>query len=178
MRKHPFSPRTRRLGATSLRSCARLRLRGYPPLRFGAFTFGCTFALRCIIRSPIRAVRLRMEYHPSPSITVSTAPYASRRPCALRSPVALRLTPLRYSSRIPFPCCSASAPYCRAKRGYEQCQSFGLCLAQMKDGLAGLLMRNASLKDFYCSRFFHGAVKANCQTLNGIALKGETLTGQ
>ena len=66
-------------------------------------TFGCTFALRCIIRSPIRAVRLRMEYHPSPSITVSTAPYASRRPCALRSPVALRLAPSRCSSRIPFP---------------------------------------------------------------------------
>ena len=33
---HPPSPRTRRLGATSLRSCARLR-RIYPPLRFGAF---------------------------------------------------------------------------------------------------------------------------------------------
>ena len=92
----------RHLAVTSLRSCARLRLRGYPPLRFGAFTFGCTFALRCIIRSPIRAVRLRMEYHPSPSITVSPAPYASRRPCALRSPVALRFTPLRCSSRIPF----------------------------------------------------------------------------
>ena len=59
-------------------------------------TFGCMFALRCIIRPPIRAVRLRMEYHPSPSITVSTAPYASRRPCALRSPVALRLSPSRY----------------------------------------------------------------------------------
>ena len=73
-------------------------------------TFGCTFALRCIIRSPIRAVRLRMEYHPSPSITVSPAPYASRSPCALRSPVALRFTPLRYSSRIPFPCCGATAP--------------------------------------------------------------------
>ena len=86
----------RHLAVTSLRSCARLRLRGYPPLRFGAFTFGCTFTLRCIIRSPIRAVRLRMEYHPSPSITVSTAPYASRRTCALRSPVALRFTPLRY----------------------------------------------------------------------------------
>jgi hypothetical protein len=48
----------------------------------------------------------------------------------------------------------------------------------MKDGLAGLLMRNANLKDFHCTRFFHGAVKANCQTLNGIALKGKTLTGQ
>ena len=39
-------------------------------------------------------------------------------------------------------------------------------------------MRNTNLKDFHCTRFFHGAVKANCQTLNGIALKGETLTGQ
>ena len=121
---HPFSPRTRHLAVTSLRSCARLRLRGYPPLRFGAFTFGCTFALRCIIRSPIRAVRLRMEYHPSPSITVSPAPYASRRPCALRSPVALRLSPSRYWSRIPFPSCGASAPYSRAKRGMEQYMSF------------------------------------------------------
>ena len=34
---HLLCPRTRRLGATSLRSCARLRLRGYPPLRYGAF---------------------------------------------------------------------------------------------------------------------------------------------
>ena len=96
---------------------------------YAAPTFGCTFALRCIIRSPIRAVRLRMEYHPSPSITVSPAPYASRRPCALRSPVALRFTPLRYSSRIPFPCCGASAPYCRALRGYEQCLLFDPYLA-------------------------------------------------
>ena len=168
------------------RSCAQRWGRYSPRLHeaFPAFgsraapTFGCTSALRCIIRSPIRAVRLRMEYHPSPSITVSTAPYASSRSCALRSPVAHRLSPSRYRSRIPVSCCGASAPYSRAKRGMEQCQPFGLCLAQMKDGLAGLLMRNASLKDFYCSRFFHGAVKVNCQTLNGIALKGETLTGQ
>jgi hypothetical protein len=110
----------RHLAVTSLRSCARLRLRGYPPLRFGAFTFGCTFALRCIIRSPIRAVRLRMEYHPSPSITVSPAPYASRRSCALRSPVALRLAPSRYWSRIPLPYCGASAPYSLAMRGSAQ----------------------------------------------------------
>ena len=45
--EHPFSPRTRRLEATSLRSCAWLRLRGFPSLRFGAFldnhkiAFGC-----------------------------------------------------------------------------------------------------------------------------------------
>ena len=87
-------------------------------------TFGCTFALRCIIRSAIRAVRLRMEYHPSPSITVSTAPYASSRSCALRSPVALRLSPSRYWSRIPLPCCGASAPYGRALRGIAQYMSF------------------------------------------------------
>ena len=34
-----------------------------------------------------------------------------------------------------------------------------------------------SLQDFYCSRFFLGAVRANCQTLNGVPLKGKTLTG-
>ena len=91
------------------------------------------FALRCIIRSPIRAVRLRMEYHPSPSITVSPAPYASRRPCALRSPVALRLSPSRYWSRIPFPSCGASAPYSRAKRGMEQYMSFRQSLRPKND---------------------------------------------
>jgi hypothetical protein len=44
---HPFSPRTRRLGATSLRSCARLRLRGYPPLRYGAFLRNHEIAIGC-----------------------------------------------------------------------------------------------------------------------------------
>jgi hypothetical protein len=139
----------RHLAVTSLRSCARLRLRGYPPLRFGAFTFGCTFALRCIIRSPIRAARLRMEYHPSPSITVSTAPYASRRPCALRSPVALRLSPLRYWSRIPFPSCGASAPYSRAKRGMEQYMSFRQSLRPKNDCAICSLSLSAS-PSFLC----------------------------
>jgi hypothetical protein len=32
--------------------------------------------------------------------------------------------------------------------------------------------------DFTLHNQFHCAVKVNCQTLNGIALKGETLTGQ
>jgi hypothetical protein len=147
---HPFSPRTRHLAVTSLRSCARLRLRGYPPLRFGAFTFGCPFALRCIIRAPIRDAWLRMEYHPSPSITVSTAPDASSRPCALRSPVALRLTPSRYSSRIPFSYCGAFAPYCRALRGYEQCLRFDPFLAQRNYAkVKGEC--NVSLKGLPCS---------------------------
>ena len=48
----------------------------------------------------------------------------------------------------------------------------------MKDGLAGLLMRNANLKDLHSTLFFHGAVKVNCQTLNGNPLKGKTLTGK
>ena len=140
---HPLSPRTRRLGATSLRSCARLRLRGYPPLRYAHFsaifrlasgasplrlhhhllavrlvsrhfpplhvalcrigsraapTLGCPSALRRTIRSPIRAVRLRAEYRPSPLATVSAAPDASRHSCALGSPVALHLARSRYSS--------------------------------------------------------------------------------
>ena len=112
-------------------------------------TFGCTFALRCIIRSPIRAVRLRMEYHPSPSITVSTAPYASRRPCALRSPVALRLSPSRYWSRIPFPSCGASAPYSRAKRGMEQYMSFRQSLRPKNDCAICSLSLSAS-PSFLC----------------------------
>ena len=44
---HPFSPRTRHLAVTSLRSCARLRLRGYPPLRFGAFLRNHEIAIGC-----------------------------------------------------------------------------------------------------------------------------------
>ena len=93
-----FARSARHLAVTSLRSCARLRLRGYPPLRFGAFTLSCPSALRRTIRSPIRAVRLRAEYRPSPPATVPTAPDASRHPCALGSPVALHLARSRYSS--------------------------------------------------------------------------------
>ena len=139
----------RHLAVTSLRSCARLRLRGYPPLRFGAFTFGCASALRCIIRSPIRAVRLRMEYHPLPSITVSPAPYASRRPCALRSPVALRLSPSRYWSRIPVSCCGASAPYGRALRGIAQYLPFRLSL-RTKDCCHMLIIFECFPPSFLC----------------------------
>ena len=113
-------------------------------------TFGCPFALRCIIRAPIRDAWLRMEYHPSPSITVSTAPDASSRPCALRSPVALRLTLSRYSSRIPFSYCGAFAPYCRALRGYEQCLRFDPFLAQRNYAkVKGEC--NVSLKGLPCS---------------------------
>ena len=37
---------------------------------------------------------------------------------------ALRLSPSRYSSRIPVSCCGASAPYSRALRGAVQYMSF------------------------------------------------------
>ena len=84
----------------------RLVSRHFPPLhvalcRIGsraAPTLSCPSALRRTIRSPIRAVRLRAEYRPSPVATVSTAPDASRHPCALGSPVALHLARSRYSS--------------------------------------------------------------------------------
>ena len=42
---------------------------------------------------------------------------------------ALRLSPSRYSSRIPVSCCGASAPYSRALRGLEQSLLFWLYLA-------------------------------------------------
>jgi hypothetical protein len=38
-------------------------------------------------------------------------------------------------------------------------------------------MSNMSRSAQYCSRFFLGAVRANCQTLNGYPLTGKTLTG-
>ena len=58
-----FARSARRLGATSLRSCARLRLRGYPPLRYGAFTLGCSSAVRCVLHSRMHAAWIGVEYH-------------------------------------------------------------------------------------------------------------------
>ena len=112
---HPPSPRTAQQslasGASPLRLhhhllAVRLVSRHFPPLhvalcRFGsraAPTLSCPSALRRTIRSPIRAVRLRAEYRPSPVATVSTAPDASRHPCALGPPVALHLALSRCSS--------------------------------------------------------------------------------
>ena len=63
-----------------------------------AATLGCTSTLRRLIRSPIRAVRLRAEYRPLPHDAVSPASDASRHPCALGSPVALHLSLSRYMS--------------------------------------------------------------------------------
>ncbi|MBE6395793.1 MAG: hypothetical protein E7046_02165 [Lentisphaerae bacterium] len=84
----------------------RLVSRHFPPLHvalrpFGsraAPTLGCTSALRRLIRSPIRVVRLRAEYRPLPHDAVSPASDASRHPCALGSPVALHLSLSRYMS--------------------------------------------------------------------------------
>ena len=53
----------RHLAVTSLRSCARLRLRGYPLLRFGAFTLGCSSAVRCVLHSRMHTAWLGVEYH-------------------------------------------------------------------------------------------------------------------
>ena len=58
-----FARSARHLAVTSLRSCARLRLRGYPPLRFGAFTLGCSSAVRCVLHSRMHTAWLGVEYH-------------------------------------------------------------------------------------------------------------------
>ena len=58
-----FARSARHLAVTSLRSCARLRLRGYPLLRFGAFTLGCSSAVRCVLHSRMHAAWLGVEYH-------------------------------------------------------------------------------------------------------------------